>query len=238
MKKTVIVTGGCGGLGMEFVKSHLESGDKVYAYDLKLTPDFEKLMKANNNLFFRECNVGKMQSVSEALTDFIKAESTLDILYHTVGIYRFEDKVYLPDSDLDSMGSMFNINAVGFLRVMKALWNYFKDTAVICITSEAGSIGNNFRNWEYEYCMSKCAENMAAAIVQHHFNELKNGSRIMCLHPGWLRTAMGGEEAFKHPEMSVDPVDSAKCIREIAENIHSFPAEVMYMDYAQNILKW
>lgn len=238
MSKQIIVTGGCGGLGNELVRAHLTQGDHVTAIDLKITPEITSLMEQYRNLSFLPCDISSTPDVMNAIADSFLSAERIDILYHTVGIYRFQDKVYLPETDLDSIGSMFNINAVGFLRVLKALWTKFHQTAIICITSEAGSIGNNFRSWEYGYCMSKCAENMAAAIAQHHFDELGNGSRIMCLHPGWLRTKMGGKDAFLNTEQSVAPEDSAGCIKEIAESINTFPKEIMYMDYKQTPLKW
>lgn len=238
MSKQIIVTGGCGGLGTEIVTAHLLQGDCVTALDLKITPEMTALLDSYENLRFIPCDISSTEDVTKSVADKFSSADKIDILYHTVGIYRFQDKVYLPDTDLDSMGTMYNINAVGFLRVLKTLWNQFDHTAIICITSEAGSIGNNFRSWEYGYCMSKCAENMAAAIAQHHFNELENGSRIMCLHPGWLRTKMGGTDAFLHPEESVAPAESARCIKYIAENINTFPKDLMYMDYKQTPLKW
>lgn len=238
MSRQIIVTGGCGGLGFEIVKAHLAQGDCVTAIDLKISPEMTSLMEQHPNLSFIPCDISSTTDVADSMAENFSSAERIHILYHTVGIYRFQDKVYLPDTDLDSIGTMFNINAVGFLRVLKALWTKFNQTAIICITSEAGSIGSNFRSWEYGYCMSKCAENMAAAIAQHHFNELGNETRIMCLHPGWLRTKMGGKEAFQNTEASVAPADSARCIKEIAENIHSFPKEIMYMDYKQTPLKW
>ena len=238
MSKQIIVTGGCGGLGFELVKAHLAQEDHVTAIDLKTTPELTSLMERYPNLSFVSCDISSTSDVMDTMTEKFSSAERLDILYHTVGIYRFQDKVYLPETDLDSMATMFNINAVGFLRVLKALWAKLNRTAIICITSEAGSIGNNFRSWEYGYCMSKCAENMAAAIAQHHFDELGNESRIMCLHPGWLRTKMGGNEAFLNKDASVDPADSARYIKEIAENINTFPKEIMYMDYKQTPLKW
>ncbi len=238
VKKVVAVIGGCGGLGIQLVKSHLMTGDIVYAYGLKISSEMKELMEKKETLYFQECDVSETGNVKTAMMALKNDVKRVDILYHTVGIYRFEDRVYLPDCDLDKMGRMFNVNAVGFLRILQSLWDILKDTAIICITSEAGSIGSNFRSWEYEYCMSKCAENMAAVIAQHYFTEIGNKSRIMCVHPGWLRTKMGGEEAFLHPEISISPGESAESIRKIAENINSFSPEVMYMDYAQNNLKW
>lgn len=238
MNKQILVIGGCGGLGTELVKNHLNQGDRVIAADRQISNEIQSLIAATPTLSFIACDISSTENTMQSLGSLSASIDGIDILYHTAGIYRFEDKAYLPDTDLDTMGTMYNINAVGFLRVLKALWEKIHHTAIICITSEAGSIGNNFRSWEYGYCMSKCAENMAAAIAQHHFDELGNGSRIMCLHPGWLRTKMGGSDAFLQLDKSVDPAESARNIKNIAENIDSFPKDVMYMDHLQNILPW
>lgn len=73
---------------------------------------------------------------------------------------------------MDAIAKVVDINAVGFLRIIKELLPLINaQTKIICVTSEAGSIGANHRSQEYSYAMSKCAENMACVILQKYFDE-------------------------------------------------------------------
>ena len=156
-----------------------------------------------------------------------------------ISVYDFADKVQLPETDLDHAGAMYNINAVGFLRVVQALFPIIRDgTDILCVTSEAGSMSANWRSREYSYCMSKAAENMACVLLQKHYDEEGQRTRVMCLHPGWVRSAMGGEEAKKHPEMSVSPEDSAEALVGIALDLDGIPKDCMYMDYQRKPYSW
>ena len=103
------------------------------------------------------------------------------------------------------------------------------------ISSEAGSIGGSRRRQEYCYCMSKAAMNMGAKILS---NELwKRSARVISIHPGWVRTAMGGPDSFAS-KYSVSPDESAANIVNIAVNIDDVPRDQMYMSHTGDILPW
>lgn len=226
-------------MGLCIAKKHAGLGDSVFIIDVKETPELKEFLKAEPKAEFQKCDISKTENVKAAFKPFLAKTKHLDYLYSCAGIFRHEEKVYLPDIDLDKAGIMYEINAVGAMRVVQALWGTIRDgTVLMMITSEAGSVSMNWRSKEYNYCMSKAAENMGAVILQHHFREMKQNTRVMCIHPGWMRTAMGGEEAFKNPASSVAPEDSAEAIVGIALDIESIPPENMYMDYKRKLLTW
>jgi len=238
--KNVLVTGGAGGLGLEIARQHSEMGDRVWILDNQKKNGLTKLVAENNNVSFIKCDISKTAYVKDALKELASSVSKLDYVYTCAGIYRFSERnVGLSDINLDDAASMYDINAVGFLRVCQVLLHTIGDGSVImCITSEAGSIGENSRDKEYSYCMSKAAENMACVILQKHLDNNEINARVMCIHPGWLRTEMGGPDAFANPQYSIAPEDSAKGIISIALDIESIPKERMYMDYKREDLKW
>ena len=60
-------------------------------------------------------------------------------------------------------------------------------------SSQMGSIGNNQTGDRYDYRLSKVALNMIAKNVA---NDLKpRGVTVVALHPGWVQTRMGGQNA-------------------------------------------
>jgi len=239
MEKEILVTGGAGGLGLAIVEKHISFGDKVWALDIETSPGLAALTARDKRVAFIKCDISKTSNVKAALKDITPAIGKLDILYSCAGIYRFEDKKPLPETILDNASIMYEINAVGFLRVVQELLCALRDGSVVmCVTSEAGSVSENWRDAEYNYCMSKAAENMACVILQKHFDNIQQNTRVMCIHPGWLRTAMGGRAAFENPDSSVAPEVSAEGIVGIALDIDNIPKERMYMDYKRMDINW
>lgn len=236
MNKTIIVTGAGRGLGHSIVLRHMELKDRIYAFDYVVTDELKLLAEETDLLRIFQCDIGSTESVKTAMKEVLDAGRQVDILYNVAGIYRFEDKVGLAETDLDLCASMYNVNAVGALRVCQAVWPLLQSgTLIMNISSEAGSIGACRREIEYAYCMSKAALNMGSKILS---NELtKRSVRIMSLHPGWLRTAMGGARAMESGN-SVSPADSARNIVGIALDIDNIPKDQVYMEHTRALIPW
>ena len=236
MNRTVLVTGAGRGLGHNIVLKHLEMGDKIYAFDYQVTDELKKLADEHKDtLKIYNCNIASTESVNAAMKDVLANEKKLDNIYNVAGVSRFEDKVGLAETDLDNL-NMISINSLGALRVCKAVFSLIqKGTLVLNVSSEAGSVGACRREKEYLYCMSKAALNMGAKILS---NELyKTGARVMNVHPGFMRTVMGGENALKSNK-SVSPEESAADIVGIALEIDNIPRDQMYMWHTRELMPW
>lgn len=232
----VVVTGGAGGLGIEIVKQHIAAGDKIWAMDLKESDGITALKNtvSQQQLRFLSCDISSTENVEENLKNIVKSVDKIERIYSCAGICRPQDRVPLGQTDLDAISQVVNINAVGFLRVVKVLLPKIKeDCAIVCVTSEAASIANNHRSQEYSYGMSKCAENMACVILQQYFDESIQGARIVCVHPGWLKTQMGGGDMAE-----VHPADSARDLIGIANEIHTIPKDKMFIDHKRVSMPW
>lgn len=239
MDKKVFVTGAAGGLGLCIAKRHAALGDMVFAIDIKETPDLVDFLRENPAVRFFKCDIADAGSVGSALRPIAEQAAYLDYIYNCAAIYRFEDRTYIEETDFGDAARMYEINALGGLYVVQALWpSIGEGTAILFITSEAGSIGQCWRSKEYAYCMSKAAANMGAVILQNHFNEINQNTRVMCIHPGWMRTQMGGPDALKSPDRSVSPEKSAEDIVGIALDIDALPPGQMYVDHERKPYAW
>ena len=82
------------------------------------------------------------------------------------------------------------------MRTVKHLGRFVAPGGLlVLISSEAGSIGKNWRPSEYGYCMSKAALNMFSQLLSVRENQRESGIQVIVLHPGWMRTDMGGPNA-------------------------------------------
>lgn len=236
MNKTIIVTGAGRGLGYNIVMRHLEMKDHVYAYDYAITDELTQLAEGSDLLQIHQCDIASTDSVTNAMQEVLKNGKQIDILYNVAGAFRLDEKVGLAETDLDVCASMYNINAVGALRVCKAALPLLSSgTVIINISSEAGSISNCWREQEYSYCMSKAALNMGSKIMSNEFS--KRAIRVLNFHPGWMRTAMGGQAA-RESSNSVSPEESARDIVKIALEIDKIPKDQLYMEHTGKPLPW
>ena len=240
--KTVLVTGAGRGLGLALVREHLQRGDKVFALEYKMSDTLCEMAKEDSRVVALVANIGSTESVDTAIKQVAEQTDALDVIYNNAGIYyplpgfREEGRRELLEYDLDKCMDMYNINALGALRVAKAALKYglLHSGATICNTSsEAGSIeglGTVRRAYEYNYCMSKAALNKGSEIL---YNDVeRQGMRVILIHPGWMATDMGGAQAKQ------DPADTAQKLAEMTDDFHSTSRENWYLKFDGTPIPW
>lgn len=236
MNRFILVTGSGKGLGFYVTKKHLEMGDFVYSLEYQISDSLRQLQTLYPKLTVKQCDLGKTQDVDNAMKDLLASGHSLDIIYNIAGIFFASDRVPLEETDLDRCLLLYNVNALGPLRVMKFSIPLLKNKTVIMnVTSEAGSVGACARSQEYGYSMSKSAFNIASKTFS---NQVSNkGVRVFCYHPGWMKTDMGGEGARLCPT-ALTPEDAADAIMDITLHPEAIPTDIMYLDYKKQPLKW
>ena len=91
---------------------------------------------------------------------------------------------------------VIDINALGPVRVVHALYqnmNHDSLTKVAMISSLMGSIDDCQSGRSYAYRASKTALNMFTVAMKNE--ALKDNISFAVIHPGWVRTGMGGSNA-------------------------------------------
>ena len=231
--RSVLITGGGGGLGFELVKEHVKTGDQIFALDVNLSENLMKLASENKETLFPIlCDIGSTESVNAALEKVKKHTQHLDRIFNNAGIHRFEDWVTLDETDLDFCQVMFNVNAVGPLRIVKAALDLIDaETVIINTSSEAASLTDQSGVILYDYCMSKAGMNMGARIMDNWLKE-KCGTRTIMIHPGRMKTAMKGA----HSE--IDPWETSGALMKLLDRLDEIPEDQLFMDYKGNRFNW
>ena len=195
----IAITGASRGLGLEFTRLYLEAGHQVLA--LARHPEksqgLRDLLASKHaaSLTCIECDVEEDESVNRAGETARGAVEALDILINNAGTYGSRDPNLLA-LDLAEVRRVFEVNCVGPLRVSRAFLPLLKKAPgakLIHITSLMGSLADNSSGGAYAYRMSKAALNMASINLAL---ELERDRMIsVVLHPGWVKTDMGGAGA-------------------------------------------
>ncbi len=205
---TVFLTGAGRGIGAALARAFAERGERVFA---GIFPG-----EARSSVAPADAPTAAEGSVPVDVTDeasvmraaaFVAERSRhIDILVNVAGVLG-EIHASLPGAfDYADMQRTFDVNALGPVRVTNAFFPLLlagRTRLVVNISSEAGSIGTCTRDAWYGYCMSKAALNMASALMHNRLRPL--GGSVLVMHPGWVRTWMGGkldEAADLSPEES------------------------------------
>lgn len=202
MNKKILITGASRGLGFYLTQKFLEDGEIVYAgvRDLHSQNIKGLLNKFPDTLIPVTLEVTDTASINEAAKMVGQYTDKLDIIINNAAIHNDSSFEILERADIDDCLSTYNVNSLGPLRVVKAFLPFIRkgDTAkVINITSESGSIGNCRREKEFDYCMSKAALNMGTKLLANYLR--KDNVIVLAIHPGWMRTDMGGANALLDP---------------------------------------
>ena len=198
MSRRVLVTGASRGIGLEYARQWLAAGARVFALarDPEGSAELMRLASANPDaLVAVRCDVADDASVAAARRRVGEETDGLEILINNAGVMGSHED--LESLDLDVVRRTFEINAIGPIRVTRAFVDLLmggkRPRRIVNMTSLMGSIDDNRSGDAYAYRMSKAALNMATRSMAVDLS--RDGVVAVVLHPGWVRTAMGGKSA-------------------------------------------
>lgn len=192
---TYLVSGANRGIGYEYCQQLHQRGEDVIAVCRSSSDALDQLGVRVE----KDVDITSHESVTQ-LADKLQG-ITLNVLINNAGIL---EKVTLDNLDIDSIRKQFEVNAIGPLRLTKALLPNLKaGSKVILMTSRMGSIEDNTSGGSYGYRMSKVALSMAGKSLSHDLEP--EGIAVAILHPGLVKTRMTG-----FTQNGITPEDSVK----------------------------
>ncbi|CAL9693197.1 unnamed protein product [Knipowitschia caucasica] len=223
---SVLITGANRGLGLEMVRQMAETQGPIRALFACCRDPGGPRAEALQALAKKHKDTIKVVCMDTADQSSIKQSAQqvgsllegkgLNIIINNAGILTHST---VADSTPEDMASCFNTNVIGPMRVIQEFLPHLRTAAkdsgmsgmhcrkaaVVNISSSLGSVQSALQSYEgfkaVPYRVSKAALNMlnACATVELQKDE------ILCalLHPGWVQTDMGGENASINAEESV-----------------------------------
>jgi NAD(P)-dependent dehydrogenase (short-subunit alcohol dehydrogenase family) len=216
-----------------FARAYLEQGDRVFGTVRRMdTQAVRELSEEYPDRFTPlVMDVTDRDSVREAARH-VQAESEhLDILINNAGMSTKDNEQRLEDISEENIQRSLDINTLGPLRCVQEFFPLLRksnDAKVVMISSTAGSIERQGGGRVVPYCVSKAALNMLSKLLYFHCEA--EDVALTALHPGWVRTDMGGPGGALSVEESV---------RSMMQVIGSLTTESpVYMDYTGEELPW
>ncbi|XP_016150780.1 C-factor-like [Sinocyclocheilus grahami] len=250
----ILITGANRGLGLEFVKQLLkDSSQKQHIFATCRDPDGPKsealreLTKKHPNVITIIClDADDPCSIKESAKKVgsLLGKCGLNLLVNNAAKMANGN---IQTSSVEDMKNAFNTNVIGPLLIIKEYLPYLQaaakasgipgmssnKAAVINISSLGGSMTRMPPMYiqfpELPYCISKAGFNMLTVLAAE---ELK-ADEILCmaLHPGWVKTEMGGEKAPLESKESVEGM--LRVIGSLTEKQHGG-----FLDYTGETIPW
>ncbi|KAK2918186.1 hypothetical protein Q8A73_004932 [Channa argus] len=252
---SVLVTGANRGLGLQIVDTLASGGfspGKIIATarNPESAQKLQEVAAKYPNIHIITLDVLSQESIEKCVEEVAKLlqDEGLNCLINNAGINVLAD---FNTVTADKMIENFHTNAVAPLMITKAFLPLLKKAAsrggaggsrsmgiqraaVINMSSLLGSVELNWGEkadtfkW-YPYRISKSALNMVSRCMAVDLEH--DGILCIVIHPGWVRTDMGGYEAPLSPEESISSILSV--IGGLTEKDHG-----SFLDFTGEMLPW
>lgn len=209
----ILITGANRGIGLEMVRYAMEQGWRVFAccrnpHNADNLFNIAKLSNGQISVHIADMmELATLQALSYELRN-----DPIDILVNNAGIYG-SDKNTFGAVDVDSWLQTFQVNSIAPLKMVEAFSQQLfmgKRKLVVCMSSKMGSMADNGYGNSYIYRSSKAALN---AVVKSLSIDLRDKGIIsVALHPGWVKTDMGGSGA---------EITARECVEQTFNNLAS-----------------
>ena len=220
MAKTEIIIGASRGLGLGLATELTRRGWQVTATQRTPSPD----LAAVAGVTVETVDIDDPASVAALAAC---AHGPFDLVFINAGI--MGDRAATADTvSRDALTALMMTNAISPIRTARALRGAVKPGGTVAfMTSVLGSVALRTHGVAELYSASKAALNsLTRGFAAVEASDLA----VLSLHPGWVRTAMGGDGAA---------IDVATSVAGLADLIETETAPGhRYLDYTGKTLPW
>lgn len=207
---TVFITGASRGLGHEFARQYAQAGWRVIAA-CRDSDCAERLagLPAIELHALDVADFGMIKALAKKLEG-----RPIDLLLCNAG--QFGGAQEFGQAEPEDFLETLSVNLVAPLMLAHAFVGPVeagKGRLMAFMSSRMGSMADNSSGGYYIYRASKAGLN---AVVKSLSVDLEaRGVKAVALHPGWVRTDMGG------PAAPLTPEESVACLRKVIDNVTS-----------------
>jgi len=205
MMKKILVTGANRGLGLGLVKKFLKNNEKVICTTRNISKSKELILckeKYNDNLEI--CELDLLDKDSPNILSNFLGDETIDLFINNAGVIGHSAQ-HFKSVSLNHWLDVLKVNLIAPLLITQSIIKNIEKSSerkIYFISSKVGSIEDNKSGGMYIYRSSKTALNQVVKSLSIDLKPL--GISVISLHPGWVRTEMGGPNALISVEESVN----------------------------------
>ncbi len=206
---SVVVIGANRGIGLAFARSYAADGWRVDA--TCRDPDAATELGGVAG----DVRVHRLNATDDARAIEIarSIDGPVDAFIYNAGIYG-PRRPSLGEVDVGVWQEVLPVNTIAPLKVAEAFIDRVaagERKTMAFLTSKQGSIADNRSGGSYFYRTSKAALNAGVRSLAQDLSG--KGIKAVVLHPGWVKTDMGG------PGASITPAQSVAGLRAVIDNL-------------------
>ncbi len=227
---SVVVTGAGSGIGLEFVRYYASAGRRVVAVvrDSRVIADLDSL-SASLGVDVVGVDVRSDSQVAEFQR--FMACRPVGLFLHCAGV-KGADGSLARDCSVSEWLDVLDVNLLGAFRVFRSLQPSFAEAGkskAVMISSISGAFSSMSGGGMYQYRTSKVALNRLVQLLAVDFKGA--GVCVYAMHPGWVRTRIGGSQA---------PLGAADSVRSMCDVISGLTAcqSGFFFDWQGRRLQW
>jgi NAD(P)-dependent dehydrogenase (short-subunit alcohol dehydrogenase family) len=239
-KKTVLITGGSRGLGLEFTKQYLKKDYQVISAsrNAENSDELQKLKtEYDERLEICQLDVSDEKSRDQAYHKISETFAKIDILINNAGIASGNEKFRYRFGELNQEDLLrsFLVNTIAPLMIVETFFPLLEkgvDPVIVNISSSSGCISKKKGNGStgYGYSSSKAALNMVTKMLS---NELREQQIIVVsFHPGWVKTTM-----LYTDKAPLEPSESISGMIKTVESLE-IDSTGKFLDWKGNEMPW
>lgn len=231
--RRVLLTGANRGIGLEFTRQLLAAGDRVIATCRHpgQAADLNALVAAHpNRLHVLPLDVASERSRRELVKELELVSDGLDLLINNAGVLPSGERFGSVDGNI--LADTLATNTIGPFALAQAVAPMLAKGHAPRIANLSSVLGSITRTEAFRtpsYAISKAALNMATVLLARALAE--HGIMVVALHPGWVRTAMGGEDA------QIEPADSVRGLLAVIAALDA-QRSGQFLDYRGHSVPW
>jgi len=225
MSKTALIAGASRGIGLEFVVQYAAEDWQVVA-GCRNPEQAKRWMPAGVDL--QPLDVTNANSI--AALGWHLDEEPLDLLVVCAGVFGPDSGGFCAPGDA-AFDQVMHTNVLGPMRMIQAFGGNVARAggSIVVLSSQLGSITDTHTKDALAYRSSKAAANMVMRVAANEYGPL--GATVVSLHPGWVRTDMGG------PQATVGVSESVEGLRNVIAQLKP-EDNGSFLDYMGHRLEW
>jgi NAD(P)-dependent dehydrogenase (short-subunit alcohol dehydrogenase family) len=223
---SALIVGASRGIGLEFASQYLAAGWRVFG-TFRTEADRLRLRDLGvHTLKLDVLDANDLAAVSWQLDG-----EDFDVLIMNAGVYGPRTSSIKKPPTLEEFDLVMRTNVLSAMRLMPLVGPLLARSrgTLAFVSSRMGSIAETGASYGMLYRVSKAAVNMVGKLAHTDLSPL--GVRVVTLHPGWVRTDMGG------PNADVEVADSVGGMRRVIAEPLAYPSGGFF-DYRGQSLAW
>ncbi len=201
--QTVFITGIDKGIGHALMEKFLHEGFSVVGTYLALPPQGER-----EHLQVVPLDLAKTESIAACVQTLAAQNKKIAILINNAGVMLDESETHVV---VEKLRHTLEVNLFGTIDLTEQLLPYIASGGhIVNISSTAGSLEDTDHNVSHfpghypAYKISKAALNMYTRTLAMRLKS--ENITVSSVHPGWVQTDMGGQEAAITPKEAAEGI--------------------------------